>query len=145
MYWRQKTFIARWNVPIVFFNPIGIRIQWINPWCFRTNGFLSISFRNFDLPAAAISVECQDFRRVSQRVDELVHTENGMQITHCYCVALSVVDSEMVGSVLSWGEDNRRCLLGLRLLEDFQLEHLEDFILLKLPPFEFISKWPGVD
>lgn len=61
----------------------------------RKRGPHSISSGHFDLPIAAVYGQSQEIRRVTQRVDALVHTWDEIEIAPCYCVAFPVVNTEL--------------------------------------------------
>lgn len=64
---------------------------------------------------------------------------------HGYCVEFSKVHTELERTVLSRSENNRRCPLGLNRFHDPQLEHLGDFIPLKLEGIPSKLVWRGMD
>lgn len=100
---------------------------------------LSLLWR-FQLANSCCSRSMSRESLVSKRVDALVHTQNEMWIVHCYCVEFFVCRTESKCTVCFRCEDNKRCPLGLSRFNDFQPEHLGNFILFKIVHFGSSSK-----
>lgn len=106
----------------------------------RKRGFSSAVFGNLDLEIDAVCVQCQENRCISQRLYALVHARKEMEILYDYCVEFSAVNTKSKRAVLSQCKDDRRCSHGLRRFNEFQIEHLGDFIL-----FEPVHFWVELD
>lgn len=111
----------------------------------RKLGLGSMSFGQFNLQAACFRVQCPKNRCISQWVDDAVHTGNGIQTAHGYCIELPVAVKELQRAALCWGKDNKRCPISFSRFDDFKHENLCDLILFELARFGSISLLHGVN
>lgn len=81
-----------------------------------------------------VRIQWQENRRISQRVNAIVHTGNGMGIAHGYCIELSVICTESERVAHFCFRNNRRCPLGLNHFNDLELESLCDFYFFQTRP-----------
>lgn len=66
----------------------------------RKQGFDSVSYCIFNLPGAAVRVQCWENSCVSQLVNALVIYGMELEVAYGYCVALSVVNTEYERTVV---------------------------------------------
>lgn len=97
---------------------------------YRKSGFRSILFGKRSLPVASVCVQYWENRRVSQRVDAAVQTQSKVGAVHAYCAEFSVGNTESERAIYFRCLNHRQCPLRSSQFPKFQLEHLDDFILL---------------
>lgn len=81
-----------------------MQVNWYNQWCEAKVIFFAIVRLHFNLPVAAISVQCWKYTCVSKEVHTLICSRKWIRVSLCYGVELAIIHTEAEGTTVLWGK-----------------------------------------